>query len=660
MRNRTVLAIAACAAVAAGCGDGTSPPAIAGECNPLGGQGCLLPWPSSAYLRPDAAMPSGFRLDLPIAAMPVNSSNQPIDPAPLDARWDGFSPTGPMLAMFPEGVSPDGLPSFKAPDDSLAAASPIVVLDLDRGERAPFFAEIDQNIDDVKQRALIIRPLARLREKTHYAVAIRNTVKDAAGQPLPISPAFAALRDGQRFPHPRFAALAAGAAEMFDKLAAAGVARSELVLAWDFRTASDAMLRGDLTAMRAQALPAIGTAGAHLTFTTQELPATAQSYKRYTGTFQSPDFLTAGEAPSSQIRRDAAGVPQMHGMRDALFAAIIPACVTTQPLPRPTIIFGHGLFGSAQAYLDQPFVQQLAQDHCLIILAGDFIGLTSRQLVDAGVAVTDLNLGPTITEKLGQSVIDFIALESIARGPMATSPQFQVVPRGGDPDKPVPAIDPGQVFYVGGSLGGIMGNVIMAYDPNLTRGVLAVPGGAWSLLIERSNAWSLLKTLAQRAYDDPQVYQLDVALFGMVFEPYDPITTAAHVIRDPLFGNPVKNILMWYSIGDCLVSNLTTELVARTMGIDLIGPAVKTPWHLAPRPGALDNGIVVFDDHPAPLPPDSNAPPATDNGTHSGINNKPAALRMVQSFLLAPQQASDGCLSGASPAPCDCATGACN
>jgi len=117
---------------------------------------------------------------------------------------------------------------------------------------------------------------------------------------------------------------------------------------------------------------------------------------------------------------------------------------------------------------------------------------------------------------------------------------------------------------------------------------------------------------------------------------------------------------MWYSIGDCLVSNITTELVARTMGIDLIGPSVKSPWQLLPRPGALDNGIVVFDDHPTPLSPDTNEPPATDNGTHSGINSKPAALRMVESFLLAPQKATDGCATGGSPAPCDCATGACN
>jgi len=661
----TVLATVVAAGVlgaAAACGDnaGSDPAGLAADCNPLGGQGCLLPWPSMAYLRADAAMPSGYRLDLPAAGMPVNISGAPVDPAPLDARWDGFSPTGPILAMFPRGVSPDGLPSFKAPDDSLAPGSPIVLYDLDRGERAPVFAEVDRNIDAVDQRALVIRPLARLHARTHYAVAIRNTVHSADGTPLPVSPGFAALRDGRPLDHPRFAQLAASARAMFDGLAAAGVDRSELVLAWDFQTASDEMLRGDLTAMRAAALPAIGDRGAGLgaaPFTVEDQPNTAQSYRRFTGTYKSPDFLTAGETPGSILARDAAGAPRMHGLRDARFAAIIPKCVETQPLPRPTIVFGHGLFGSSADYLSDGFVQQLAEDHCLVIVAGDFIGLTSRDLGAATDAVTDLNRGAEVTEKLAQSVIDFMALESLTRGAMAAAPEFRI---GGTPGGAA-VIDPASTFYVGGSLGGIMGNVIMAYDPNLTRGVLAVPGGAWSLLIERSNAWALLKVLIQGAYADPQVYPLNVALFGMAFEPYDPITTAAHVLHDPLFGNPVKDILMWYSIGDCLVSNLTTELTARTMGIGMIGPSVVAPWGLAPTPGAFASGIVVFDDHPTPLPPDSNEPPARDNGTHSGINRKPAALRMVQRFLLPPdRQAVDGCALAGSPAPCDCATGACD
>jgi hypothetical protein len=221
-------------------------------------------------------------------------------------------------------------------------------------------------------------------------------------------------------------------------------------------------------------------------------------------------------------------------------------------------------------------------------------------------------------------------------------------------------IDPAKVYYVGGSLGGIMGNTFMAYDPNITRGVLAVPGGDWSLLFERSNAWHLLMGAAQGSYNDPEVYQINIAILGMGMELYDPITTAAHVLHDPLPGVPAKTILIWYTMGDCLVTNISTELVARTMGITMLAPNTKDVWHLDAMPGPLVSGINVYNDHPMPLPPDTNVPPEQDNGTHSGINRKPSALRAVEKFLLEDtvvQTCQDG--SGA-PVACDCATGACN
>ena len=189
-------------------------------------------------------------------------------------------------------------------------------------------------------------------------------------------------------------------------------------------------------------------------------------------------------------------------------------------------------------------------------------------------------------------------------------------------------IDPAKVFYVGGSLGGIMGNTFMAYDPNITRGVLAVPGGVWSMLFERSNAWHLLMGAAQGSYEDPEVYQLNIAFLGMGMEPYDPITTAAHVIKDPLPGVPTKNILIWYAMGDCLVSNIATEMVARTMGIDLLGAGGEARCGACrPRPARWSTASTNYNEHPMPLPPDTNIPPATDNGTHSGVNRNPSALR---------------------------------
>jgi hypothetical protein len=586
--------------------------------------------------------------------MPVNLDGIAIEPAYFN-RWDGFSLIGPMLAMFPTGVSPEGLPPHADPAASLDPASPIVLLNLDTGERAPCFAEVDANVRDPRKAALIIRPLARLKPSSHYAVAIRNTVKDLDGKPLQAPPGFAALRDGHSVSHSRFAAVKANAKPMFDALAAAGVSKKELVLAWDFVTASDEFIRSDLTTMRTAALAALGTDAANVTFTTMPQPPTALTHARYTGTFKSPSFLTDGEADASVMRRDERGLPMLKGTYDARFAAIVPKCMeslTPQQLPRPVVVFGHGLFGSAEGYLSDDFVAGIAEQSCVTIVAGDFIGLTERQLALAPTAVNDFNKGPQITDKLEQSIIDFITLESAVRGPMAASDAFKINNKS--------VIDPKTVYYVGGSLGGIMGNTFMAYDPNITRGVLAVPGGNWSMLLERSAAWSILLPIHQGAYQDPEVQQLDLALaFGMGMEPVDPMTTAAHVLKDPLFGNPMKNILIWYALGDCLVTNISTEMIAREMGIPLLGPTVKTPWGMTLVTGPQPNGLVVYDEHRQPQPYDTNQP-QMDNGTHSGVNKNPAPMRQVQKFLMAPFAASQECRTGATPAPCDCTTGACN
>jgi hypothetical protein len=628
------------------CGDNDAGSDMPAECNPLGGEGCLMPWPSAAYEVEDSSTATGRRLQLPIEAMPTNIDATPVDPVMLN-RWDGFSPTGPLLVAFPTGVSDAGLPSFKDPDASLAADSPIVLVNADTGERAPLFAELDLNTTDITKRDLIIRPLARLAPNAHYVVGVRRSVKAADGSELPISPGFQAAVDGHGYGHPRFDKERNEA--VFDALEAQGVARTDLAIAWDFHTASDAFLQSDLIAMRDAALPALGTDGANLSFVADEQVPDAGLYKAYLGTFKSPGFLSDGDHDDSILVRGADGLPALQGMRDAKFAALIPDCVAIEPLPRPTIIFGHGLFGDAAERLHDDFVIDLARQHCFVVIAGEFTGLTSAQIQLAPLAANDMNLGRQISEKLAQAVIDFISLETIARGPMRTSPEFSY--------NGTPVIDASQVFYVGGSLGGIMGNTFMAYDPNITRGVLAVPGGVWSLMFERSNAWHLLKGAAMNAYEDPFAYQLNIAALGMLMEPYDPITTAGNVIKNPLPGTPAKNILMWYSLGDCLVTNIATEMVARTMGIDLLAPTVKEPWHMTPMPGPLANGITVYDEHPTPLPPDTNVPPVTDNGTHGGVNRNPSALRQVEGFLLG-NTITQTC-GGDTPAPCDCATGAC-
>ncbi len=634
-----------------GCGeDGTDVPLA---CNPMGGPACLLPWPSSAFLEPDATSRTGYRLALDNAAMPVNADGIVLDSAVFN-RWDGFSPSAHIVVAFETGVSGANLPPPDAPEQSLAADSPIVLLDMDRMERAPFFAEIDQNVVEPTQRTLIIRPLVRLKPATRYAVALRKSLRALDGGELPSPPAFLAMRDGGSSDHPRLQK--AGYPAIFGALATAGVAQADLVLAWDFVTASDEFLTADLTHMRDEAVVAIGTAGANLTFTASERPADAQLVsKGYLGTFKSPDFLTNGERNDSVMRRDVDGRPLMTGMRDATFAAIIPRCAETATAPLPVIVFGHGLFGSASDYLEDGFLHRVADQFCYVIVAGDFIGLTERQLTVVALAANDLNKAGGIAEKLAQSVIDFIALEHLVRGPLRTSPQF----RQGGTAAGMELIDATQVFYLGGSLGGIMGNTFMAYDPNILRGALGVPGGAWTMLFERSIAWSPLRTAAQGSYTNPLEYQSLIHFLGMRMEPYDPITTAGRVVRDPLPGTPGKQILVYEAIGDCLVSNYSTETVVRTMGLELVLPAVKSPWGITGTAAELTSGFSIYDEHPTPLPPTvTNAQPAEDNGTHSGVNRRQAVLDQVKDFVIN-GRITQTCKIDGVAVPCDCATTAC-
>jgi len=629
-------------------GDGGS--AIPSPCNPLGGASCMMPWPSSAYLVEDGATATGFRVDIPAAAMPVNGNDIAVA-VDYYNRWDGFSPSGAIVAAFPGGVSATGLPPIDDPAASLGAGSPIVLVDIDTGERAPFFAEVDMNVEDPALRTLIIRPVQRLDPKARYAVGITTAVQAADGGDLPISDAFAALRDGRGYDHPLMERLAPRYDAIFAALDAEGVSRDDLVLAWDFVTASDELLTADLLSMRADALAAMGPAGANLSFDLVEQPPSNPDlvHALYTGTLTSPDFLTDAERDDSVLRRGADGTPALDGMRAANLTAIVPRCVETATLPIPVMIFGHGLFGSGQGYLNDHLLQQVAQDYCFVVLAGDWIGLTDRQIGVAAVAANDLNTADRITEKLAQSVIDFIAIEQASRGPLHAAPQLAY--------NGAPIIDPSRVYYFGASLGGIMGTSFMAYDPYVTRGVLGVPGGPWSLLFERSFAWNALQGPAHASYSDPANFQILVSLLAMRFEPYDPITAAPHVLANNFPDTPQKQILMYEALGDCLVANITSETLSRTMGLPVVMPSLKVPYGMTSLTGDGPNGFAIYDESPDPLPSPYNVPPEDDNGTHAGVHDRPAVLRQIKAFLY-DGIAIDAC-GGDTPVACACATGAC-
>ena len=80
----------------------------------------------------------------------------------------------------------------------------------------------------------------------------------------------------------------------------------------------DEALTADLLAMREQALPAMGEAGADLTFAAEELSGNADlTYRLLLGTYDSPNFMSEGESDNSIIVRDVPAATGPKSIRPA-------------------------------------------------------------------------------------------------------------------------------------------------------------------------------------------------------------------------------------------------------------------------------------------------------------------------------------------------------
>ncbi|MBX3023926.1 hypothetical protein KF840_03350 [bacterium] len=305
---------------------------------------CLLPYPSSHFLEP-ADTPTGYRLALPAAGMPLQNG-VPLSPEPY-RDVDGFSPTVQIVMHFPGGVDPARsnaarlLEATRTLDQrSLEVDSPTVLLDADTGERILHFIEPDARAADPARQVLFLRPARSLTPGHHYIVAARR-LRHADGSAVTAEAPFAALRDGQPTDAPAIESRRPAFETLFARLADAGVARDDLVLAFDFVVQSDRSLAHSMLAMRDQSFAWLADALARgeQTFTVDQITendcARPSSFvwRQIQGTYQVPLFLTHDPAAEPDavgyLTRDAAGEPVASGFTHPTYTIAIPCAALT-------------------------------------------------------------------------------------------------------------------------------------------------------------------------------------------------------------------------------------------------------------------------------------------------------------------------------------------
>lgn len=621
------------------------------RCQPIAPAGspsavsCALPFPSSFYLVPDTTTATGFRVSLPKGVLPSNNRKQDFDPARLNLL-DGFSPGSQLLADL--GVRLDPAPF--APEDgdprpSLTATAPVQLIRYDTGERVPVFAELDANVNEPSDpQALIIRPLVRLRPATRYVVALRE-LKDLAQQPVTVRP-FRALVDGSYGPASRLAALQGRYEQIFTLLESAGVPRTSLTLAWDFVTASDSQIQGHLVHMRDTALARVAAENLGVTVDSVSEPKGDPLVLRVIKAhFAVPSFLVDPTDPSSGMELDSSGLPKDTGKNyQANLLVIVPACAKTAALPLRAVVYGHGLLGSADE-ISSSLHRGIANRLCTIELATDFIGLSSDDLVYLGGQVLGKfdNLAVT-TDRLQQAQLNFAVLARLARQKLKDLPELTVEGTAGGRR----LLDGTQVYYLGGSQGGIFGNTIVAISPDLDRGVLNVGAGNYSMMLPRASAYAEFQVIIAAAYPDLLAQQLLLTISQSYWDFSDPLSFARQNLQDGLpgpDGKPMaaKHILLQESRHDSQVPNLATRTVARSMGLVQLGPPVEPVFGLVQSAGPVDSAYVQYDTQLQPPPSKTNRGTGVDNGAHGSLGRIPAVVQQMDEFLRPGGQVRNTC-----------------
>jgi hypothetical protein len=618
---------------------GTTAVAVADpdRCELFEAGGCLLPWPSNHFTRPDDTTDTGLRVDLDGASMPTNASGSPVDPAEWN-RDDGFSPGGPIV-LHVDGLdlARTGAPPVTDIGASLAGDAPIVLVDMDTGERRPLWAELDANAPP-GEGALLVHPAVNLTEGHRYAVALRD-LRAADDSVIVPSPAFVAYRDRLGTDLPELEERRGDMEEVFASLDQVGVARDDLFLAWDFTVASTRGITGRAVAMRDGAFDALaGDPPAFAVSTVEVNPdPTGQWSRTVRGTLEVPSFLTDDGGPGTVLNNDgdADGVPTQNGTITVPFTCVLPNTPPGAPAAtvEQTILYGHGLLGSrAEA---ESVGKAVAGTFRAAVCAVDWIGMSGADAGPIASMLGDLSGFRIIPDRLQQSFVDFLVLGQAITDPRAFAAD--------------PAFNPGGtaglgrgLAFVGNSQGGILGGALSALSDQWTRVFLGVPGMNYATLLQRSIDFAPFAPLMYAAYPDPLDQQLLFALIQQLWDRAENDGYAAHVTTDPLPGSVPKEVLVFAAFGDHQVANVTTDALARTLEASVRAPALAPGrsvdvvpfWGLGTV--TLPSGgpaTYVMWDFGTPAPPTTNTPPSEGDDPHDLGRTSPPVLEMVGTFL---------------------------
>jgi len=595
------------------------------ECDPLTPSYCGFPYPNNYWTVADATTATGLRLALPEATMPATLAGVRSNPDAFN-EMDGFSPGIAAMTHFP-GATVTGLATPDSIEDSLNAESPTVILNADTGERLAHWVDLDEYVFQAKirvnanedqpdftinrdlealrqEQALMLRPAIRPEDATRYIVAIRS-VLDGEGMPVAPSAGFLALRDDEPSDDPVIESRRAHFEELFATLADAGIARDELQIAWDFTTASRENNTSAMVHIRDDALGSFPD-GVPYTIELKNEQLDSGIACRLEITFDMPLYMTKGES-GGLLNLGDDGLPEQNGSFPYSAAMIVPE--TASVMPAALVEFGHGQLGAKEQVLG---FQQIAAAENFAAFALDWKGFSSDDVLPTlipAIVGGDVSAFRAIPERMHQGFLNFLmAMRTLSReadgGPSTALNQALTNDCGGA------TIDGAKRYYFGGSQGGILGASIMALTTDIERGLLAVPGQSYNLLLNRSVNFDEFAPQFYSNYNwNALDVQMNLALIQGLWDRAEPTGYSKYIRTNLLPGTPAHEVLIQVSKADHQVTNLGAHIMARTIGgIVNLADTIRDVWGIPVVNGQHVGSAMIEVDFGNDDPPITNIP----------------------------------------------------
>ena len=608
---------------------GEGPFLLAGQdCDSLVPEHCGFPMPSNVYLADDTTSdplrPTHKHIAFGETTLPEYKDGFHLDPATF-ADHDGFSPGQPPMTYL-AGATITGLPTQDDMETSVLTTSPTILLNADTGQLVPHFAELDASTIDDTLRTFFIRPAVRLDDSTRYIVAIRHVV-DANGKPIPPSPAFQSLRDGTSSPDFSVDRRRALYADIFGKLATAGIDKSDLQIAWDFSTASRDNNTKQMVAMRDDAFRAIATTPLDYTIESVTDDPSAHVRRRIMGLMTAPLYLSDPN-PGGHLNLGDDGLPKQNGTAQFEFEVNIPNSVANASSPAPLLQNGHGLLGSLHEGEDG-YLTQFADDYGYVAFSIDFLGMANDEsgYILNQVLFSDLGLFRACVDRQHQGLLNELLLMKLMKGKFASDPNVQFNGHS--------AIDPTKSFYRGDSQGGIFGTTYMSLTTDVTYGMLGEPGTPYSLLLNRSEDFSGFSGILHIVYKDPRDTQIAVSLLQLMWDRTEPDGYVPYITQNMFPNTPQHQVMIEVGIGDYQVTPLGAHVIARAVGAKNVSPVNREVYGVQDLAAPFLGSAMAEYDFGLPPAPETNTAPSGPPGTdpHQLVRSLPTSQKQVDSFF---------------------------